>query len=143
MKTSSFRLYTGPGRISIARWVPRDCPKGFRVFKPLAPGDWSRAHRSWVDYDTFLRGYAQQLAALDPQATYDALTALVAPEEPVLLCWEVRPSTTTASNGVIASKWRAGLSRRSRSKWASYDGDPHGDRLAVVSVREDDARSTA
>jgi hypothetical protein len=91
MKTSSFRLYTGPGRISIARWAPRDCPKGFRVFKPLAPGDWSRAHRSWVDYDTFLRGYAQQLAALDPQATYDALTALVAPEEPVLLCWEVPP----------------------------------------------------
>ena len=38
-----------------------------------------------------MRGYAEQLAALDPQATFDAIVARVAPHEPVLLCWEMPP----------------------------------------------------
>jgi hypothetical protein len=40
VKTSSFFLYTGPGRVSIARYPPRGTPAGFRVFKALAPGAW-------------------------------------------------------------------------------------------------------
>jgi hypothetical protein len=40
MKTSSFFLYTGPGRLSIARFAPRGSPAGYRIFKPLAPGSW-------------------------------------------------------------------------------------------------------
>jgi hypothetical protein len=90
MKTSSFRLYTGPGRISIARWAPRGCPAGFRVFRPLAPGDWSRSPGGgWVDAETFVEGYAAQLAALDPQRVWDQLHALAGQAEPVLLCWEL------------------------------------------------------
>jgi hypothetical protein len=91
MKTGSFRTHRdGPGRISIARWAPRGYPAGFRVYKALAPGAWSRAATGgWVDPATFAAGYAAQLAALDPQATYDALVALAAPHEPVLLCWEL------------------------------------------------------
>ena len=38
MKTSSFFSYTGPGRISIARFAPRGTPAGVRVYKRLAPG---------------------------------------------------------------------------------------------------------
>jgi hypothetical protein len=60
---ASFFTYTGPGRVSIARWAPRDTPAGFRIFKPLAPGDWSRTHRHWVDEATFASSYAQQLAS--------------------------------------------------------------------------------
>jgi hypothetical protein len=32
-----------PGRISIARFAPRGTPAGYRVYSPLAPGDWGRA----------------------------------------------------------------------------------------------------
>jgi hypothetical protein len=35
MKTASF-TYTGPRRVSIARWVPPPRPAGYRVFKALA-----------------------------------------------------------------------------------------------------------
>ena len=37
MKTASFKTYTGPGRISIARWAPRGTPAGYRIYKALAP----------------------------------------------------------------------------------------------------------
>jgi hypothetical protein len=40
VKTSSFRTYTGPGRISIARFAPRGHPAGYRVYSKLAPGPW-------------------------------------------------------------------------------------------------------
>ena len=96
MKTSSFRTYTGPGRISIARWAPRNHPAGFRVFRRLAPGDWAKiptgdGRTRWIDTESFLAGYDSQLAALDPQQIWDELHALAAPHEPVLLCWEVPP----------------------------------------------------
>jgi hypothetical protein len=91
MKTSSFRTYTGPGRISIARWAPRNCPPGYRVFRPLAPGDWAKAGGRWVDDATFLAGYDDQLSRLDPRDTWDRLHQLAGSSEPVLLCWEVPP----------------------------------------------------
>ena len=87
MKTSSFRLYTGPGRISIARWAPRGCPAGYRVFTPLAPGKWFNS----VADDEYIALYMKQLAALDPQKTWDQLHELAGGHEPVLLCWEVAP----------------------------------------------------
>jgi hypothetical protein len=92
MKTASFRTFRdGPGRISIARWAPRGYPAGFRIYKALAPADWSRlpGNRGWVDAATFAAGYAAQLAALDPQQTWDRLHALAAGAEPVLCCWEL------------------------------------------------------
>lgn len=84
MKTACFFEYTGPGRISIARFPPRGTPAGFRVYRALAPGPWFKS----VPQDEYRRRYAEQLAALDPVRTFDALTALADDAEPVLLCWE-------------------------------------------------------
>ncbi|WP_394849677.1 DUF488 domain-containing protein [Pendulispora brunnea] len=89
MKTACFK-YEGPGRISIARST-RGVPKGFRHFHRLAPGPWfnevsEQEYRALFDRD--------MLGRLDPQATWDALHALVAPHEPILLCWEKPPLTT-------------------------------------------------
>jgi hypothetical protein len=90
MKTASFRTYTGPGRISIARYAPRNTPAGFRIFKALAPGPWFNS----VTGEEYVRRYTVEvLGRLDPQETWDKLRRLAAPHEPVLLCWEVPPFT--------------------------------------------------
>ena len=89
VKTSSFRTYTGPGRICIARYAPRGHPAGYRMYSKLAPGPWFNK----VSIDEYCRLYRQILAGLDPQRTYDELVALMAPAEPVLLCYEVPPFT--------------------------------------------------
>jgi hypothetical protein len=90
VKTSSFRLYTGPGRISIARYAPRGTPAGFRIFAGLAPGSWFNS----VSNEEYLRRYNEEiLAKLDPKETYYRLGDMAAPHEPVLLCYEVPPFT--------------------------------------------------
>jgi hypothetical protein len=86
MKTASFRTYTGPGRISIARGARRVAP-GFRVYSKLAPGPWFNS----VGHDEYCRRYAEILGHLDLQRTWDELHTLAAPHEPVLMCWEVPP----------------------------------------------------
>lgn len=91
MQTASFFTFTGPGRISIARYAPRGTPAGFRVYKALAPGPWFNS----VTRDEYERRYALQLAALDPRQVYDELRALAGDAEPVLLCWERPPFTDT------------------------------------------------
>jgi len=87
MKTASFFTYTGPGRVSVARFPPRGTPAGFRVYRALAPGPWFGS----VGKEAYEQRFAAQLAALDPRAVYDELVALAAPDEPVLLCWEKPP----------------------------------------------------
>src|ERR1700751_5778400 len=47
--------------------------------------------RAGVGTDEYCGLYGQILAGLDPQRTYDELVALMAPAEPVLLCYEVPP----------------------------------------------------
>ena len=84
MKTACFFEYTGPGRISIARFPPRGTPAGFRVYRALAPGPWFKS----VSETEYRKRYAKQLAALDPRATFDTLVETAGGEEPVLLCWE-------------------------------------------------------
>ena len=84
MKTASFFEYTGPGRISIARFPPRGTPAGFRVYRALAPGPWFKA----VSEAEYRKRYAEQLAALDAERTYQDLVTLAADDEPALLCWE-------------------------------------------------------
>lgn len=84
MKTASFFTYTGPGRISIARFAPRGTPAGFSVYRKLAPRtDMLKMERA--EYEPL---YNEILAALDPQQIWGELHALVHPHEPVLLCWE-------------------------------------------------------
>lgn len=85
MKTSSFRLYTGPGRISIARSAPRRTPAGFRVFSRLAPGKWFNSVPR-AEYEHRYR--AEILDRLNPNATWDALMLLAGGAEPVLMCYE-------------------------------------------------------
>ncbi len=84
MKTSSFFLYKGPGRISIARRAPQG-ESGFRVFSGLAPGSWFLSVSQEEYRERFFR---EILGPLDPQKTWDRLHEMVAPHEPVLLCWE-------------------------------------------------------
>jgi hypothetical protein len=86
VKTSSWRLYQGPGRISISRYAPRNAA-GYRAYSKLAPGPWFNK----VSASEFCQLYGAQLAALDPRRTFDEIVALAAPDEPVLMCWEVPP----------------------------------------------------
>lgn len=84
MKTASFFAYTGPGRISIARFAPRGTPAGFRVYRKLAP----RPEMLRMDRAEYEPLYNEILASLDARTVWEELHALVDPHEPVLLCWE-------------------------------------------------------
>lgn len=105
MKTASFFGYSGPGRISIARFAPRDTPPGFRVYKPLAPGPWFNS----VDERRYRELYFEQLSQLDPRTVVQELEALAGRGvEPVLLCYE-RPPFTAANwcHRRMVSEWLA------------------------------------
>lgn len=85
MKTSSWFKYRGEGRIGISRGLPHRVPGGYRVYRKLAPGPWFRS----VSAEEYHRLYLEEiLAPLDPKKTWDELHRLVAPHEPVLLCFE-------------------------------------------------------
>jgi hypothetical protein len=87
MKTGSFLLYAGPGRISIAQRAPRGTPAGFRVFPALAPGRWFNQ----VDQATYRLLYFEMLGRLDPQRTWDALHEMVGARSPCLCAGKSRP----------------------------------------------------
>ncbi len=91
MKTAAFANYTGPGRISIARFPPRGTPAGFRIFRPLAPGPWFNA----VDEAEYRTLYFHHLNLLDPFAVVAKLADLAAGAEPILMCYERPPFTST------------------------------------------------
>ena len=93
MKTASLRSYHGPGRISIARWV-RGAPAGYKVYSRLAPAEWFNK----VSPEEYCARYAKILEGLDPRRTYFELGDLVAPHEPILLCWETPPFSVAAGN---------------------------------------------
>jgi hypothetical protein len=88
VKTGSFRTYTGPGRISIARWVPRRTPAGYRVYSGLAPGPWFNS----VGIEEYCQLYGGILKKLDPKRVYAELVALVAPESQCCCAGRCRPS---------------------------------------------------
>jgi len=90
MKTSSFYLYSDPGRISIARAAPRrEVAAGFKVYRALAPGAWLFDPKYGEDYNAYRERYFREiLAPLDPQKEWDDLHALADGHEPVLLCHE-------------------------------------------------------
>jgi hypothetical protein len=102
LKTASFYTYTGPGRISIARFAPRNTPAGFRIYKPLAPGPWFNK----TTEPEYRKLYFAQLAELDVVEVVETLEKLAAGAEPVLLCYE-KPSFT-------ASNW---CHRRMVAEW--------------------------
>ena len=91
MKTASFFTYTGPGRISIARWAPRATPAGFRIYRPLNPTA-AMLKLPRVEYEP---RYQAILSRLDPRQVIQDLHCLADPHEPVLLCWERPPFSQT------------------------------------------------
>ena len=91
MKTTSFFTYTGPGRISIARYAPRGTPAGFRQYRALAPD----ADMLKMSQALYVPRYAAILNALDPLQVWDDLHRLAGDQEPVLLCWERPPFTAS------------------------------------------------
>jgi hypothetical protein len=104
LKTASFFTYTGPGRISIARFAPRNTPAGFRIYKPLAPGPWFNS----VPEDVYRELYFAQLAELDATAVMAKLHELAAGAEPVLLCYERKhdcDSGTTFCHRFMVAEW--------------------------------------
>lgn len=85
MKTGSFLLYRGPGRICIARSAPRGSPAGYRIFKKLAPGPWFNS----APLDEYKRLYfSEVLERLDPLQTWETLHDMAGGAEPVLMCYE-------------------------------------------------------
>ena len=109
MKTASFFSYTGPGRISIARFPPRGTPAGFRVYKLLAPGPWFNQ----VTEEEYRKLYFAGLEHLDPQKVWNDLHALHPGVEPVLLCWEtpqdLNAGTTFCHRRMVAAWFRQRL----------------------------------
>ena len=102
MKTASFFSYTGPGRVSIARFAPRGTPAGFRIYKPLAPGPWFNC----VSQEEYRKLYFAQLAALDVVVVVEKLEELAAGAEPVLLCYERPPfSASNWCHRTMVAEW--------------------------------------
>ncbi|RTL06419.1 hypothetical protein EKK58_05560 [Candidatus Dependentiae bacterium] len=89
VRTASFRTYTGPGRISIARYAPRNTPKGFKIFSKLAPGSWFNSV-TWAEYVP--RYNTEILGVLNAKTVLEQLQQLAGEGNiPTLLCWEVPP----------------------------------------------------
>lgn len=102
MQTASFFTYTGPGRISIARWAPRGTPAGFRVYRPLNPTA-PMLKMARADYEPL---YGVILSRLDPRRVVKDLHRLADPHEPVLLCWERPPfSETVGCHRRLVAAW--------------------------------------
>jgi hypothetical protein len=104
MLTASFQTYTGPGRISIARYAPRRTPAGFRIFSALAPGSWFNS----VSREEYERLYkAEMLDRLDPLRTWNTLHEMAGRgNEPILLCWEKPPfSEKNWCHRQIVARW--------------------------------------
>ena len=103
MMTASFKTYTGPGRISIARWEPRRTPAGYRRYTALAP----RKDMMRMDEEAYRDVYFRDiLGPLDPKQVWDELHGLAGDAEPVLLCWEKPPfSTKNWCHRRIVAEW--------------------------------------
>jgi hypothetical protein len=124
MQTSSFQTYTGPGRICIARYAPRQTPGGYKMFKLLAPGDWFNK----VSRERYLSLFKSEvLDKLDPQKTFDKLHELAGGAEPVLLCWEKPPLDDF--NSPTAKNW---CHRRIVAAWFEDNLKVHVPELGVM-----------
>ncbi len=90
MKTGSHKTYHGAGRVSISAGN-RGLQAGYRIYKALAPSyDWMRAPKP-----IYQQHYDALLAALDPRKVWDDIHRMAGDAEPVILCWEVPPFTTS------------------------------------------------
>lgn len=123
MKTASFFSYTGPGRISIARLVPRRTPAGYKIFRALAPGSWFNSV-SEAEYNELFR--VDILGPLKNKAreTHERLVELAGGHEPVLLCWEKPADENTYCHRAIVARFfeeKLGI----EVPEIGYEGKPH------------------
>ena len=88
MKTSSYFIYHGPGRIGISIGTPRRVPAGYRLYRTLAPRRDMLQLSCDLYRDIFFRDI---LGPLDPQKVADELQRLAGEFEPVMLCFERPP----------------------------------------------------
>lgn len=94
MKTSCFSRYLSTGRISIARYAPRNTPAGYRMYKPLARG----AGFNSVSTSRYIELYESEvLGRPDARQVWNELHAMAGGQEPVLLCRRSPASSATAS----------------------------------------------
>ena len=105
MKTSSFYLYSGDGRVSIANTAPRRVTAGFRIYRALAPGKWlfDPVYKNYATYRE--RYFSEILAPLDAQKVWDDLHMLAGGYEPVLLCHEHLLKTGDWCHRRMVAEW--------------------------------------
>lgn len=88
-------------RIGISRGAPRRGPGGYRIYKPLQPGEW---WKSCASNEEFRQRYMEILGKLDPQKVVDDLVRLADGKTPVLLCWELTHSDDWCHRGLAAAR---------------------------------------
>jgi hypothetical protein len=86
---------------------PRDAPPPATA----STADSRKDRGSTASVSRSIATYGEILKKLDPERVYAELVARVAPEEPVLLCWEVPPFTAPQPIP------QAGLTMIGRSNW--------------------------
>jgi hypothetical protein len=87
-------------RIGISRGRPRG-QRGYRLYKPLAPGAWFRS----VTAAEFRTRYLAQLSELDPKQVLADLKRLAADKIPALLCFEKPPPDDKWCHRALVSAW--------------------------------------
>lgn len=90
IRTASYFTYTGPGRVSISRSVPKGTAfDGIPTCRPLVPD----LALQGLTEAAYRRRYGKVLDNLDPAAVAAVLKMLAGDADPVLLCWERPPFT--------------------------------------------------
>ena len=87
--------------IGISRTAPRGMAKGYRLYKPLAPGPWFKT-ASVEEYTE--RYFTEVLGVLDPATVLVDLLALANGKTPTLLCFE-KPGTGSWCHRGMVSIW--------------------------------------
>jgi hypothetical protein len=89
-------------RIGISRGTPRHGPGGYRVYRPLQPGEW------WADCasnEEFRQRYFTILGRLNPQQVVTDLVRLADGKIPALLCWEPPSRSSQWCHRGLAAAW--------------------------------------
>lgn len=103
--TSSWKEYTGPGRVAICQGRPRGAPAGYKFYKPLAPSwDIIRNSANLAEYRP--RYFSEILDNLDPAQVLKDIHEKAQGHTPVLMCFETNPLTdTNFCHRTMAGEW--------------------------------------
>jgi hypothetical protein len=101
MKTGCIWTARGEGRIAICHWLPQHLARLPRDLRLAPEAKWIKG----TNRAAFLRYYGGVLGALDPEQVWNDLHALVAPHEPILLCWERLAVPGETCHRTLAASW--------------------------------------